>query len=179
MDKIGRPKGLIAYDTGRNRKGVAEGKKPVFKIVRARTILYGFLVTAISGIMIYGLITRSTLDLNTLRDRSPTFVRLSDGAVRNGYTLKIINKATKSRDLRVTVKGIEGITIKAVGLDSNGKSIVVHAKPDKVRVIKMYVTVPKDVVRTLKESAPIAILIEDEDGSERTVNRTVFLSGKR
>ncbi|PHS26499.1 MAG: cytochrome c oxidase accessory protein CcoG [Robiginitomaculum sp.] len=179
MDKIGRPKGLIAYDTGRNRKGAARGKKPVFKIIRARTVLYGVLVTAISGIMLYGLITRSTLDLNTLRDRSPTFVRLSDGSVRNGYTLKIINKATKPRDLRVLVKGIEGIAIKAVGLDSDGKSIVVRAEPDKVRVVKMYVTVPKDVVKTLKESAPVSILVEDNDGSEHTVNKTVFLSGKR
>ncbi len=178
MEKIGRPKGLIAYDTGRNTKRAEEGKKPVYRIFRARTVLYGALVFGISALMLYGLFTRSTLDLNTLRDRSPTFVRLSDGSVRNGYTLKIINKATVARDLDVSLDGIEGARLKAIGLKSDGKTITVSAKPDKVRAIKIYITVPAEVVKTLTPSTPISIVVQDHDGSERALNKTVFLIGK-
>ena len=42
--------------------------------------------------MLGAFLMRSTLDVTVLRDRAPLFVRLSDGGVRNGYTIKIVNK---------------------------------------------------------------------------------------
>jgi cytochrome c oxidase accessory protein FixG len=179
MEKIGRPKGLIAYDTGRNRKRIPKGEKPLYRLFRPRIILYGILVGGIAAIMVFGLVNRSTLELNTLRDRSPTFVRLSDGAVRNGYTLKIINKAPQARSFRVWVEGIKDIRLKAIGLKSDGSYVLVHAEPDKVREIKLYMTVPANVVKTLKASTPISIIVEQNTGGEHTVNQTVFLSGKK
>ncbi|MDQ7017970.1 MAG: cytochrome c oxidase accessory protein CcoG [Robiginitomaculum sp.] len=178
MEKIGRPKGLIAYDTERNRKRLPKGEKPVYRLFRPRIILYAILVGGIAAIMTYGLMTRSTLDLNTLRDRSPTFVRLSDGSVRNGYTLKIINKAPNTRKFQVSVEGIKDSTLKAIGLNSDGKTVTVVAEPDKVRVIKIYVTVPAKTVKTLKISTPVSIIVQELGGGERAVNKTVFLSGK-
>ncbi len=179
MVKIGRPKGLIAYDTDRNRKLLSVGKKPVYKPFRIRIVLYAILVGGIAAIMVYGLMSRSTLDLNTLRDRSPTFVRLSDGAVRNGYTLKIINKATIARDFFVRLDGIEGATLKAIGLNSDGSSVFVSAEPDRVRALKIYITVPAPITKDLNESTPIAIIVEEVDGGERAINNTVFLSGNK
>ncbi len=179
MEKIGRPKGLIAYDTARNRGLISKGEKPVFRIFRARTVLYGVLVGGIAAVMLYGLVTRSTLELNTLRDRSPTFVRLSDGSVRNGYTLKIINKASEPRKFQVSVEGIDGAQLKAIGLKGDGTSIAVSAEPDKVRTMKIYLTVPAQTVKSLKESTPVSILVQEGNGGEHAVNKTVFLSGKR
>ena len=179
MVKIGRPKGLIAYDTGRDRFRAREGLGPKYRFIRARTVLYGLLVAGIAAVMLYGLMNRSTLDLNSLRDRSPTFVRLSDGSVRNGYTLKILNKATEARDFRVTVTGIDGMRLKAIGLKSDGQAVMVHSEPDKVREIKIYLTVPADKVRTLQASTPVTIIVEQEGGTARAVNKTVFLSGKK
>ncbi len=99
MDKVGRPRGLIAYDTlaqsgggGRkehaSRAAAACGRAPCSMpaLYRGRR-----------RIMLVGLLLRPTLDVNVLRDRNPLFVKLSDGGVRNGYTLKILNKLHEPR----------------------------------------------------------------------------------
>ena len=54
----------------------------------------------VGGVMLFGLSTRATIDLNVLRDRNPTFVRLSDGSVRNAYTVKVMNRSNAPRDLQ-------------------------------------------------------------------------------
>ena len=56
-------------------------------------------VIAIAGaIMLYSLATRTLLDISVLHDRNPLFVTLSDGSVRNAYTVRFLNKRN---DLRV------------------------------------------------------------------------------
>ena len=92
MAKIGRATGLIAYDTDINIKRRMEGKPPVFKLVRLRTVLYAAIIAIVGGIMIYTLATRDSEGISVIHDRNPMFVRLSDGAMRNGYTIRIVNK---------------------------------------------------------------------------------------
>src|SRR5690348_14439272 len=88
MGRIGLPKGLIAYDTDANVKRRLEGQKARFRFVRPRTLLYTGVIALVSAIMLLGLSTRHTLELDVLRDRNPNYVTLADGAVRNAYTLK-------------------------------------------------------------------------------------------
>ncbi len=179
MEKIGRPKGLIAYDTARNQDLARQHKKPVFKLFRPRVMLYVILLAGIGGAMLYGLVNRSTLELNTLRDRSPIFVQLSDGSIRNGYTVKILNKATIARSFRISVAGIEGASLKAAGAQKQSEFMVVEAGANKVRTLKIYVTIQADTAKVLKASVPIAILVAETNGNEDAVNNTVFLSGKK
>ena len=47
MEKIGRPKGLIAYDTDANIERRLKGEKPRFHFVRARTVIYSAILLAI------------------------------------------------------------------------------------------------------------------------------------
>ena len=49
------------------------------------------------GVMTVALAMRATLGLSVLHDRAPLFVRLPDGDLRNGYTVKIVNKGPDSR----------------------------------------------------------------------------------
>jgi hypothetical protein len=71
----------------------------------------------VAGLMTMGLSSRSTLELNMLKDRSPPFVLLSDGSIRNGYTMKLVNKATEARELTVKVSGVDGMEARVVGVD--------------------------------------------------------------
>ena len=48
--------------------------------------------------MLLTLTFRHTLDLDVMRDRNPDFVTLADGAVRNGYTLKLMNRSGQGPD---------------------------------------------------------------------------------
>src|ERR1700751_1189891 len=78
MKKIGRPTGLIGYDNDINIQRRQDGKAPIYRIARPRTMIYAALVAVVGGIMLYTLATRSLLDVNVLHDRNPVAVRLSD-----------------------------------------------------------------------------------------------------
>ena len=49
------------------------------------------------AVMSVGLAMRSTVELSVLHDRAPLFVPLADGSLRNGYTVKIVNKTQTHR----------------------------------------------------------------------------------
>ena len=59
MDKIGRPTRLIAYNTDVNIKRHAQGLPPVYKLIRARTVLYSAVIAAVGAVMLYALSSRA------------------------------------------------------------------------------------------------------------------------
>ena len=84
MNKVGREGNLIAYDTDINIQRRMEGKEPVFKPIRARTMVYVVMIALVGALMTFTLATRSFEGLNVLHDRNPLYVQLTDGGVRNG-----------------------------------------------------------------------------------------------
>jgi polyferredoxin len=141
MSKLGRPTGLIAYDTDLNIKQRMEGKKAFVKIVRMRTLLYAAVIAVAGGIMVYTLATRDSEGISVIHDRNPMYVRLSDGALRNGYTIRIVNKQLKSRDFIVSVDGLPSSLIDYVGLPprADGRQLVTVG-PDQTREVRVMVT---------------------------------------
>jgi cytochrome c oxidase accessory protein FixG len=141
MSKLGRATGLIAYDTDINIKRRTEGKPAFFKIVRLRTLLYAAVIAIAGGIMIYALATRDSEGISVIHDRNPMYVRLSDGALRNGYTIRIVNKQLKSRDFIVGVDGLPSSRIEFVGLPprADGRQLV-SVGPDQTREVRVLVT---------------------------------------
>src|SRR5215468_9856088 len=73
MGKIGRPRGLIAYDTIAGQEAAARGSKAPVKLVRARTLLYAGLIGLVGTIMLVALLQRTVLEVNVLHDRNPPF----------------------------------------------------------------------------------------------------------
>ena len=59
----------------------AKASRPVFKLVRWRTLLYAAIIAIAGGIMIFTLATRDSEGISVIHDRNPMFVRLSDGAL--------------------------------------------------------------------------------------------------
>jgi len=141
MAKLGRTTGLIAYDTDINIKRRMEGKQAFFKLVRWRTVLYAAIIAIAGGIMIYTLATRDSEGISVIHDRNPMFVRLSDGALRNGYTIRIVNKQLKSRDFILSVDGLPSSLVDFVGLPprADGRQLV-SVGPDQTREVRVMVT---------------------------------------
>jgi cytochrome c oxidase accessory protein FixG len=141
MSKLGRTSRLIAYDTDINIKRRMEGQKPFFKLVRMRTVLYAAVIAIAGGIMIYTLATRDSEGISVIHDRNPMFVRLSDGSLRNGYTVRIVNKQLKSRDFIVGVDGLPSSLVDYVGLAprADGRQLV-SVGPDQTREVRVMVT---------------------------------------
>ncbi|QUD87535.1 cytochrome c oxidase accessory protein CcoG [Phenylobacterium montanum] len=173
MTKVGRPRGLIAFDTDAAVLAREEGRKPDYKFIRPRTLYYGVTLAVVSGIMLYGLLTRSPLALDVIRDRNPTFVRLSDGDIRNGYTLKLMNRSNAPATYRISFSGVDGARLKAVGAPMEGDSIDVALGPDGQRSLQVFVTAPAP--QDERHSTPALFKINSPAGE--AVKKTVFLSG--
>ena len=149
MDKIDRPRGLIAYDTIDNLEAATKGKTSPVKIFRPRVLLYSAMIVLVGVIMVVALWNRTILEVNVLRDRNPLFVELSDGSVRNGYTIKILNKRHEAREFRVDTNGLLGATLRIVGFE-NDSDPKITVLPDVLRALRIYVTLPEGSLLKLK-----------------------------
>jgi cytochrome c oxidase accessory protein FixG len=92
MERTGRPKWLITWDTLADQAAKAEGRLATFRFLRARTIIYISALLIAVSVMTVALANRASIGLSVLHDRAPLFVPLADGSLRNGYTVKIVNK---------------------------------------------------------------------------------------
>ncbi len=116
MDKVGLPRGLIRYDTQRGLEApLAEKPKSRLRLLRPRTLYYATVLMLVGGLMLYTLINRALVEVNVLHDRNPLFVQLSDGAIRNGYDIKISNKTHAEATYTVTLQGLPSAQISVKG----------------------------------------------------------------
>jgi cytochrome c oxidase accessory protein FixG len=146
MAKLGREPRLIGYDTDINIARREKGEPPIYRFLRARTAIYTVLILAVGSVMVWQLSTRSTLGLNVLHDRNPIYVLNSDGSIRNGYTVRLINKKAEQRRFELAVEGLP----KSARLDSPSAGANVIAadriafvvEPDQTREIRVLVTLP-------------------------------------
>ncbi|MGL4636125.1 MAG: cytochrome c oxidase accessory protein CcoG [Beijerinckiaceae bacterium] len=147
MSKVGRPAGLIGYDTDDNIKARAAGETTHYKPVRARTVLYASILAVVGGAMVFQLATRATVTISVIHDRSPMFVTLRDGSIRNAYTVRLANKRPDSRQLVLTVESPVGAQVELVGVTPTSDwRAVVEVGPDQTHEVRMLVTMPRGLV---------------------------------
>ena len=173
MDKLGKERGLISYATlsdynanmavataggscsvnpslVRTDGGVFSEKLAHFhirKIFRPRTFIYMGAWSAVGIALLYSLLTRDRLEVNVLHDRNPQFVTLSDGSIRNGYTVKLLNMIPEPRTIVVTMQGLRGAEMSVVGIDLPAdRSFAVAVEPDRLKMLKVFVRQPTDQV---------------------------------
>jgi cytochrome c oxidase accessory protein FixG len=172
MERVGRPTALIAYDTDHAVATRCQGEASKVRFVRARTIYYAVALTLVSGAMAWGLTHRTPLDLHVLRDRNPTFVRMRDGDIRNGYTLKMANRGFEPTPVEVRMIGLAGARMR-----SPGEPVVdvlrMTLPPNEVSAVRVFVTV--DAERLNGASQPARF--ELRGPSATATAPTVFLSG--
>jgi cytochrome c oxidase accessory protein FixG len=173
MRKVGRPTGLIGYDSYANVARRAKGQRAEIRIVRPRTILYGGLMAIVAALMIYGLATRQTLDLNVIRDRSPPFVRLANGSIRNDYALKIINMTADPRRVSIEVSGLEGVRLQAATINGDGQ-VTANAEADGVTNVRLHVIAPATVSAG---SHDLTFTIRDLETGDVATSASAFLAG--
>lgn len=175
MDKIGRPRDLIAYDTIAKQEATARGEHEPFQLIRTRTMLYAGLIMIVGALMLVAFMRRSTVDISVLRDRAVLFVPLSDGGVRNGYTVKILNKEHEPRTFRLAIKGLEGGSLRVLG--TKDEKPVVTVGTDDLREIRVFVTVPPKFIGKLTPPAtPFTFVVHDLKDNAARERATTFRS---
>lgn len=176
MDKIGRPRGLISYTTLTDYTERAAGKQARLawrEVARPRTVIYAA-VWALAGLaMAAALASRDRLELNVLHDRNPLYVQLSDGGVRNGYTVKILNMLPQPRSFELSLEGLEGATLQVAGNDAApARSVHVEVEADRLRSLRLYVTVEPAYLK--QSRTEFEFVVKDVTGPETAEYEAAF-----
>ena len=173
MDRIGKPRGLIDYMALKDETAERDGHPPknVWKhIFRPRTILYTTLWSAIGVALIVALFIRSPIDINVTPERNPLYVTLSDGAIRNTYTLRLRNKHGDDRPFVISYASDAQLDMALEGFDT--LEVVVPA--DATFTQRLYVTAPAGSSAAKAERTDIRLWISDSVGGDRVYADTVF-----
>jgi cytochrome c oxidase accessory protein FixG len=102
MDKVGRPRGLVRYDSDR---GIAESKP--WKM-STRAIAYSSVLILLVGGLSTGLAIRKPLDATVLRSAGLTWQDRGDGQISNLYQIKILNKTNNEMPVTLQLAGLDG-----------------------------------------------------------------------
>ncbi len=174
MERVGRPANLIAYDTIAGQAAARENRPARIPYFRSRTLLYFGLIALVGTIMLIALNNRTILETSVLADRNPLFVQLANGDIRNGYTLKILNKRHEPREFDISIDGLPDATFVIQGQNNSAKPVV-SVPTDVLKDFRIFVIVPAAAVKSLnKKGAPFAFLVRDTKSGEIVRRETAF-----
>jgi len=147
MTKLGRPRGLIDYATLEDCEAEAGGKPPVPVIrtlLRSRTLIYFGLWALVGSAMALSLGQRTRLDLSVAQERNPLWTRLSNGDVRNAYSIHVRNMEGRPRTVRLAIEGLPSATMwDSLGSEkAAASSLTFTVGPDQVERRRIYVRGP-------------------------------------
>jgi cytochrome c oxidase accessory protein FixG len=137
MKKMSYPKGLIRYTT---ENMLQSGKG---HLLRPRVFIYGLILIGCFTTLVYGLTTRSNIELDISRDRNILYRELGNGDIENHYSLKILNKDRMDHIYQVSVEGLDNAGLK---LDDDNLLVTAsNAVSFHLRVIANPDSLPKGV----------------------------------
>ena len=177
MADIGRPRGLIDYATLEDCEAEAAGAapKPAWKaIFRPRTIAYTLIWGSIGLAMLFALGVRDRTGLSVAPDRNPPYMLLSDGSVRNAYTVKLRNMSTQPRRMEVALDGLPGAKMwtDTTSRAEAASRIGVTVPADSTQTVRAYVVAPAST-----KARDFAFTLAALDGErERQRTETTFVT---
>jgi polyferredoxin len=147
------------------------------RFIRPRTIMYGAALSVVALVMLGAFLMRSTLDVTVLRDRAPLFVRLSDGGIRNAYTVKIVNKTHDDAPLTLVLDAPAGLRLTVQDVEAAGEGrYPLSRRADGITQYRVFIAAPAGL--KLQESTPITFRLLDGGGRPATSQASVFLGPK-
>jgi cytochrome c oxidase accessory protein FixG len=99
MEKTHREKGLIRYASENSVL-----TKTKLKLNR-RIVAYSLVLLALISVEAFLLITRSELEVNSVRTRNTLFTVEPDGEIGNLYNIKLINKTSEEMNIEFKIEG--------------------------------------------------------------------------
>ncbi len=107
MEKLSLPRGLIRYDSSHHLEQPQTPLKFRTIFLRPRSLYYMAILSVVAIIVFYSLFTREVFEMHVLHDRNPLMVQLSNGQIRNGYDIRILNKTYDDQVFLVSVAGLD------------------------------------------------------------------------
>jgi cytochrome c oxidase accessory protein FixG len=190
MGKLSRPQGLIAFEALSNLAASTAAAAPLepgparfqagmaarrqLKLLRPRTLMYAGVLATVVAVMLGGFLLRDTLTLTALAERAPPFVRLSDGGIRNAYTLKLADKTRDGGRYALVLDGPAGLrlVVQDAAVDAAGRPVL-PVRRDGVASYRALVTAPREL--RLEESQPLRFRLVNDAGEVVASGSSVFL----
>ncbi len=190
MRKVDRPQGLIGFETlgnlaasqaaaavhapGPARLAASMAARRFPRLLRPRVLVYGAVLSVVMAVMAGAFMFRDTLSVSVLRDRAPLFVQLSDGGVRNAFTIKIVNKTREVASYALVLEGAPGVGILAQGAeaDAQGRPLLT-TRADGITEWRVLATVPAGL--RLPANQAISFHLHDAGGHDVAHARSVLL----
>ena len=173
MAKIGKPRGLVDYMalTDETREKAGDQPRPVWRhVLRTRTILYTALWSLFGLGLVFALFIRSDIDMSVAPVRSPVYVVLSDGSVRNTYEVRLRNKNGEDRPFHISLISDETLQVQ---LEGTGE-FVVEVPADETLLQRVYVVAPAGGTAASTGRVALRLWVEDLVSGERAFKDTIF-----
>ncbi|PZU16242.1 MAG: cytochrome c oxidase accessory protein CcoG [Citromicrobium sp.] len=153
MAEVGRPRGLIDYATLEDCEREAAGAepRPVWKtLLRPRTLIYTGVWAAIGLALLFALGARTHTELTASPDRNPPFMLMSDGSIRNSYTLRIRNMESRPRTMEIGISGLDGARMwtGTIPAEQAAPTQKIAVGPDAIQTVRTYVMAPAGTAAT-------------------------------
>ena len=174
MDQLGRQRGLIDYATLEDCEHERAGgdRRSILKTaLHWRTLVYFGVWAAIGLGLLFALGTRQRIDLSVAKDRNPPFMLLSNGEVRNDYTIKLRNMEARPRPMSITLEGLPGAVMwtDEMGRESAARELQFTVAADQIKPVRVYVVAPQG---TDEEEFHFVLAARDrEAGGDRVETR--------
>jgi len=177
MKETGRERGLIDYATLEQCEIEKAGGTPpstLKTVFRPRTLIYAGVWGGIGLGLLFLLGVRTHTELTVAQDRNPPYMLMSDGSVRNAYTLKLRNMEARPRAMTVSLEGLPDAVMWSDDMPRSAaaRQIVREVPADATAAVRAYVVAP---VGTTDQDFSFAVRSGDEQG-ETDSSETRFVT---
>jgi cytochrome c oxidase accessory protein FixG len=111
MDKLGYARGLIRYSTENAMEKNFGRAEIIAHLIRPRILVYSAILAVITIAAAYSIAVRLPLRVDVIRDRGVFGREVEGGLIENVYTLRIMNTDEHPHRYRISVSGLNGITL--------------------------------------------------------------------
>lgn len=149
MGEIGRPRGLIDYATLEDceaEKGGAKPRSPWRTLGQPRTLIYGSIWAGIGAFLLFSIGTRTHVDITAAADRNPPYMLMSDGSIRNSFTLKLRNMTSAPRIMTLSLEGFPKALMwtENTSYEQAAKTMSFMVEADATKTLRAYIVAPKN-----------------------------------
>ncbi|SDW20596.1 cytochrome c oxidase accessory protein CcoG [Roseicitreum antarcticum] len=173
MDRIGKPRDLIGYLALSDEVAERQGGTPISvwkHIFRPRTMVYTVIWGGIGIGLIAALFLRTDIDMSISPIRNPTYVVMSDGAVRNAYDIRLRNMHGAPRQFFLSVSDNPSVRLTVEGQSG----LLVTVNPDEQLSQRVYLTAPSGTPPATGNQTPVRIWASVTGDTDRINSDTIF-----
>jgi len=164
MDKMEYPRGLIRFSTHNAVEQHWSQHQIIKKVLRPRVLIYTGLLLLLSMGLVLSLAVRPQFKVDINRDRGVMSRLAPGGKVENVYQMQITNVTESAAVYRVSVSGIDGLTI------ASGKEFTVN--PASERLVALSLQMNDAAIRS--GTHPILFKIQSMESKEIVKQKSTF-----